>query len=78
MKSESPATSSPRRLLRLLQPLIGVALLAFVAWLVPWRDELIVKVEGHVMNGAALCSPRDNDEFEESWFLLALKVTFSF
>lgn len=46
MKSESPATSSPRRLLRLLQPLIGVALLAFVAWLVPWRDELIVKVEG--------------------------------
>lgn len=46
MKSESPATPFPRRLLRLLQPLIGVALLAFVAWLVPWRDELIVKVEG--------------------------------
>ncbi|MHC4379168.1 MAG: lysylphosphatidylglycerol synthase transmembrane domain-containing protein, partial [Planctomycetota bacterium] len=46
MSSETSATSSPRRLLRFLQPLIGVALLAFVAWLVPWRDELVVKVEG--------------------------------
>ncbi len=42
----SPETSAPKRLLRFAQPLIGVALLAFVAWLVPWRDELIVKVEG--------------------------------
>ena len=46
MSSETSATSTPRRLLRFLQPLIGVALLAFVAWLVPWRDELVVKVEG--------------------------------
>ena len=46
MSSETSATSTPRRLLRFLQPLIGVALLAFVAWLVPWRDELIVKVDG--------------------------------
>lgn len=46
VSSDSTPTPVGRRLLRLLQPLIGLALLAFVAWLVPWTDELVVRTEG--------------------------------
>lgn len=39
----------------------------------------VFKLEGHAMDGAALLMPQDHpDGYEENWYLMAAKVTFSF
>jgi len=38
----------------------------------------IAKIEGHLMDGAALCLGIDNDDFEKDWYMFAAKLTFSF
>ncbi len=38
----------------------------------------LFKIEGHLMNGAALCLTEDNDDFEEDWWMVSAKMTFSF
>lgn len=43
------------------------------------NDNCILKLEGHVMDGAALLMAQDHpDGFEKNWFLLTAKVTFYF
>ncbi|OQX27311.1 MAG: hypothetical protein BWK80_05950 [Desulfobacteraceae bacterium IS3] len=42
-------------------------------------DFWLVKLELHVMNGAAMCVETDNpDGYEENWTLFAIKTTFNF
>lgn len=41
-------------------------------------DSFILKLETHVMDGAAQVSRLENSEFERDWYLFALKVTFTF
>jgi len=36
------------------------------------------KIEGHLMDGAALCLAVDNNELEEDWYMIAAKLSFSF
>ena len=44
-----------------------------------FNDNWILKLEGHMMDGAALVMAQENlDGFEENWFLLAAKATFYF
>ncbi len=38
----------------------------------------LFKIEGHLMDGAALCLTEDNDDFEEDWWMVTAKMTFSF
>jgi len=38
----------------------------------------VAKIEGHLMNGAALCLDIDNDDYEEDWYMFAAKLSFSF
>ncbi len=44
----------------------------------------IFKLEGHLLDGTALCFPQDNmnaggvPEFDRKWFLAAAKMTFTF
>ncbi|MCP4214161.1 MAG: hypothetical protein GY765_05870 [bacterium] len=48
------------------------------------NDHWVAKLEGHLMDGTALCFYQDNlnengvPEFDRKWFLLAAKMTFSF
>ncbi len=48
------------------------------------NDRWIFKLEGHLMDGVALCFPQDNlnndgvPGYDRKWFLLAAKMTFSF
>jgi hypothetical protein len=42
------------------------------------NDNWCLKVEGHLMDGGALVSSHENDEWEKNWFLLAVKVSFTF
>lgn len=57
------------------------------AWLKDWavttrfdiNPNCNFKLEGHMMDGAALVMPQDNpDGFDEHWFMLAAKVSFYF
>ncbi len=43
-----------------------------------FNEYWLLKLEGHYMDGAALCSPNNNDTFEEDWFQFAAKTTFNF
>ena len=38
----------------------------------------VCKLEGHRMNGAAFCLGLDNDDFDDHWYMLAAKLSFSF
>lgn len=38
----------------------------------------LFKLEGHIMDGAAYCLTEDNDDFEEDWWMVTAKMTFSF
>ena len=42
------------------------------------NEYLVAKVEGHLMDGAALCLAFDNDDFKEHWYMFAAKLSFSF
>ena len=38
----------------------------------------VAKIEGHLLDGAALCLALDNDDFEDHWYMFAAKLSFSF
>ncbi len=38
----------------------------------------VCKLEGHFMDGAALCLNIDNDDYDDNWYMIAAKLSFSF
>ncbi len=60
----------------------------YLAWLEDYvlslrfdiNEYWVAKIEGHLMDGAALCLGIDNDldDLEDDWYMIAAKVSFSF